>query len=534
MRKLARELPVMDPYNFVTYQYERSRGNTVDSTNFTNDYGNNFAALSQFQSIKPIDWQKEVFGRPAFQQQHNLSVTGGDAATTFNISFTDDNQTENVINSTYDRKLLNFHLDHKANDHFRFGFNGRYTNQLVAGVDVSNASSSTYNNLRGVIKYQPFVIPGLTADQQDQLLFTESQLAGNNLGLINPISNSNAQYRRNHLYVTDFNGYVSYAFGKYLTFKTTYGIDMTKTEVDNFDDGITFNALINGGGLPMGGINTVNTTTMDLSNVLIFSNAAANSKRHDINFTLGNELYNIDQQGVNNQFKFFPAGISPTAALNQFNQGTLLAGYPVNLYNQSHLLSFFGRGTYTLDKKYSLSATLRADGSSKFLAGHQWGYFPSASLSWRVSDEEFMKNVTAISDLKIRYSHGSSGNNRISDYQTQTLFATTVGSTPVYYPLNENTGYVGYAPQNLINKNLKWETTVSDNIGVDFGLLNNRINVSVDAYRGTTHDLLINVPIPTTTGFAVQYQNVGKTQNTGLELQINAKVLQKRDFTWSE
>ena len=532
-KKLARELAVMDPYNFVTYEYERSRGNTTDSTNFSNDYGNSFSALSQFKNVKPIDWQQQVFNQPAFQQQHNISITGGDTSTTFNLSFTDDNQTENVINSTYDRKLLSFHLDHKANDHFRYGFNMRYSDQLVSGVDVSSASSSTYNNLRNTIKYIPFVIPGLTQAQSDQELFNESQLAGNNLGLINPITNSNAQYRKNYQYVTDLNGYVSYAFNKYLTFKSTLGVDLGKQVLDNFDDAVTFNAQINGGGLPLGGINQVNTNTMDLSNVLMFNNAAANSKRHDINITLGNEFYNIDQQGLNNQFKLFPNGIAPNTALNQLNQGTIVPGYPVNIYSESHLLSFFGRGIYTFDKKYSFSATLRADGSSKFEPGHQWGYFPSASASWRISDEDFMKNVTAISDLKLRYSHGTSGNNRISDYQTQTLFATNVNGTPVFYPLNESTTMVGYAPQNLINEKLKWETTVSDNIGVDFGLFNNRINLSVDAYKGTTHDLLIQVPVPTSSGYSTQFQNVGKTQNTGLELQINAHIIQKGNFTWT-
>jgi TonB-linked SusC/RagA family outer membrane protein len=527
-RKLARELPVMDPYNFITYEYERSRGNTVDSTNFSNDYGNSYTDLSKFKTYTPIDWQKQVFGRPAFQQQHNISITGGDTTTTFNISFTDDNQTENVINSTFDRKLLNFHFDHKVSNKFRFGFNVRYSDQQVSGVDVSSASSSTYNNLRNTVKYIPFNIPGLSQAQQDQTLFTESELAGNNLGLINPITNSDAQYRKNNQYVTDLNGYVSYAFNKYLTFKSTLGVDMTKNVLDNFDDAITFNAIINGSGQPLGGINQVNTNTMDLSNVLIFSNAANNPKRSDINFTLGNEFYNIHSEGINNQFKLFPIGIAPQAALNQLNQGTIVPTYPLNSYYESHLLSFFGRGTYTLDKKYTAVVTFRADGSSKFEPGHQWGYFPSGSLSWRISDENFMKGVTAISDLKLRYSHGASGNNRIPDYLTQTLF-----NASALYPLNESTTSVGYVPVSLVNTKLQWETTTSDNLGVDFGIFNNRITASIDAYRGTTSNLLIQVPVPTSSGYATQYQNVGKTQNTGLELQLNAHIIQKGNFSWT-
>lgn len=527
-KKLARELPVMDPYNFVTYEYERSRGNATDSTNFVSLYGNSYSALSSFQTIPVIDWQKQVFNQPAFQQQHNISITGGDTTTTFNLSFTDDQQQQNVINSSFNRKLLSFHFDHKVNDRLRVGFNIRYSDQLVSGADVSSSTlGSSYNNLRNTVKYIPFNLPGVSPDQLDATLFTLSNAAGNGLGVINPIANSNAQYRRNFNYITDFNGYVNYVINKYVTFRSTLGIDLGKQVQNSFDDAITQNAQINGQGQPLGGINQIINNTVDLSNVLTFNNAASNPKHSDITATVGTEIYNIDSQGLNNQFKLFPIGIAPQTALNQLTQGTIVPGYPANTYFESHLLSFFGRATYSLNKKYVATATLRADGSSKFEPGHQWGYFPSGSVSWRISDEDFMKGVTAISDLKLRYSHGTSGNNRIADYLTQTNFG------PSYYTLNESTTTTAFVPTNLVNEKLKWETTVSDNIGLDFGVLNNRINLSVDAYRGTTHDLLLNVPVPTSSGYKTQLQNVGKTQNSGLELQINAHIIQKGNFTWT-
>ncbi|MDP9047914.1 MAG: TonB-dependent receptor [Bacteroidota bacterium] len=527
-KKLSRELAVMDPYNYVTYAYERSRGNATDSTNFSNDYGNDFSALLKYKTIAPVDWQKKVFDRAAFQQQHNISITGGDVNTTFNVSFTDDQQTEPVINSLYDRKLINFHFDHRANDHFRFGFNARYSDATVSGVDVSSSQGSTYNNLRNTIKYRPFDIPGIPDNQIDPTLLAESQAAGNNLGLINPIVNSNAQYRKHFTNVTDINGYLNYTFNKYVQFRTTVGVDFNKQQFNSFDDAVSFNAQVNGSGLPIGGINQVNTNSLDVSNVFTIGNAATNPKHNSFNFVLGNEFYNIQANGLNNQFKFFPAGIDPSTALNQLNQGTIVPTYPQNSYAVSHLLSFFGRGTYTLNNKYTLAASLRADGSSKFEPGSQWGYFPSASLSWRISDENFMKGFTALSDLKLRVSHGSSGNNRIPDYLTQTLF-----NTNALYTLNESTNTLGYVSSNLVNHKLKWETTVSDNIGLDFGILNSRIQVSLDGYRGTTNDLLILVPVPQSSGYAFQYQNVGKTQNRGVEAQINATIIRSKSFSWS-
>jgi len=527
-KKLARELAVMDPYDFVTYEYERTRGNPTDSTNFANDYGNDYAALSRFKTITPIDWQQKVFNQPSLQQQHNIAITGGDAATTFNLSFTDDQQTENVINSAYDRKLISFRLDHKASDHFRFGFNARYSEQIVSGVDVSSAQGATYNNLRNTIAYIPFALPGVSDTQEDQTLLTESEEAGNNLGLINPIVNSDVQYRKNYTYVTDLNGYLNYTFNKYFSFKSTLGVDYNRQVQNSFDDAVTFNAMINGSGQPLGGINQLNTNTLDLSNVVTFSNAADNPKRNDFNVVLGNEFYNIETDGLNNQFKLFPIGIAPQIALNQLNQGTIVPTYPQNTSTVSHLLSFFGRGTYTLDKKYSAVFTLRADGSSKFEPSDQWGYFPSGSLSWRISDEDFMKDFTAVSDLKLRISRGTSGNNRIPDYLTQTQFTSSA-----LYALNGSTTSVGYAPINLVNQKLQWETTVSNNVGLDFALLKGRIQASVDAYRSTTSNLLLQVPVPTSSGYPYQYQNVGKTQNQGLEFQLNSTIIQKKNFTWT-
>jgi TonB-linked SusC/RagA family outer membrane protein len=527
-KKLARELAVMDPYNFVTYQYERSRGNTTDSTNFATDYGNDYGALSKYQTTPVADWQQRVFNRPTFQQQHNISITGGNESTTFNVSFTDDQESEIVLNSGFNRKLINFRMDHKANDKFKFGFNARYNDQLVTGAGTSSSQGSTYNNLRNTLKYLPFDVPGVAQDQINTQLYTESELAGNNLGVINPIVNSNAQYRHNYTYITDLNGYLDYTFSKYVSFRSTLGVDFNRQVQNSFDDAVTFNARINGNGQPLGGINEINTNTLDLSNVFTISNAAAHPTKHDFNLVLGNEFYNVHSDGLNNQFKYFPIGIAPETALSQFSQGTIVPTYPQNAFATAHLLSFFGRAVYTFNKKYTAVATLRADGSSKFEPGRQWGYFPSGTLSWRISDEKFMKNVTAISNLKLRASYGTSGNNRISDYLTQTLF-----NPSALYTLNESTTSIGYVPGNLVNEKLKWETTISKNLGLDFGLFNGRVLASIDAYRATTSNLLLAVQVPTSSGYPSQLQNVGKTQNQGIEVQLSAYAVRTKDFSWN-
>jgi TonB-dependent starch-binding outer membrane protein SusC len=526
---LAKELKVLNPYDFVVYQYERNRFSpSSDSTTFIKDYGHSFDSLSRYKNVPFVDWQKQALGQSALQQQHNVSITGGTKTTQFNISFTNDQHQGTVLNSDYTRNLINFRFDHTASDHFRVGFNTRYSAQVVNGAGTSNAGSSSYNNLRNSVKYRPFSVPGVDDSSIDPSYLDETNQAGNNLGVINPIANSNAQYRKNYQNVLDINGYANYTFNKYFAFKTTLGVDLNNQKQNAFDDAITFNARINGNGQPIAGTVITNTNTLDLSNVLTFNNAAANSKHHDINVIVGNEFYNLHTESTSNQFKLYPIGIDPVTALNQFNLGTIVPTYPLQTYATSHLLSFFGRANYAYDKKYLLSATLRADGSSKFAPGRQWGYFPSGSFAWKLSDEDFMKDFRALSNIKVRLSYGTSGNNRISDYLYQPAF-----NANALYGLNESTTSIGFSPAYLFNPLLKWETTVSKNIGFDFGVLKDRIQISLDAYNNVTKNLLINVPVPTSSGYATQLQNVGKTGNKGVEAQINATIIQKKNFSWS-
>jgi len=533
---LAKELPVLSPYDYVVYQYERSRGNATDSTTFTNLYGTSFSALATYRDTAAVDWQKLVFDNTAFQQTHNVGISGGDKATTFNISFTDNHQSGIVLNTGLDRKLINFRFDHIATDKFRVGFNARYNDQVANGAGVSSADAptsnltgSTYNNLRSTVKYRPFEQNGTVPGTYDNAYFAATSAAGNNLGVIDPIFLANSQYRNTTTTDLNLNGYASYAFTKYLTLKSTLGFDFNNVTMDSFDDYLTPNAQINGGGQPLAGVNLSATNTMDWSNVVTFNNASFAPKHNNITVIAGTELYNINLTGTNNQYKGFPIGISPINALNQLQIATPLGGYPAIVNSVSHLFSLFGRASYSYDSKYLASFTLRSDASSKFNSGQQVGTFPSASVAWRISDESFLKNNSTISDLKLRVSYGTSGNNRIPDYQTQTIF----NANTVYYLNGSTTPTIGFGTPYLANPDLKWETTYSENLGLDIGLFKGRLQASFDAYDNHTKNLLINVPIPTSSGYATQLRNVGETENKGLEAQISGTIIQVKDFTWS-
>jgi TonB-dependent starch-binding outer membrane protein SusC len=181
---------------------------------------------------------------------------------------------------------------------------------------------------------------------------------------------------------------------------------------------------------------------------------------------------------------------------------------------------------YDFDQRFLTQFTFRGDGSSKFATGKKWGYFPSGSLAWRVSKEKFFEPVQFINDLKLRVSYGEAGNNRIDDF----LYLTQFNSGTQYW-INDQL-VTAFAPEALANQNLKWETTISRNIGIDVSFLRNRFQFSADAYRNSVEDLLVNVPVPTSTGWTTQLQNVGSTSSKGVEFQLTANIIANKDFSW--
>uniref|UniRef100_UPI003D7F66F6 SusC/RagA family TonB-linked outer membrane protein n=1 Tax=Pedobacter sp. TaxID=1411316 RepID=UPI003D7F66F6 len=215
-------------------------------------------------------------------------------------------------------------------------------------------------------------------------------------------------------------------------------------------------------------------------------------------------------------------------------------GTPFNnvaLASENTLASFISRVNYNYKSKYLLTASYRADGSSKFVSDNKWGYFPSGAFAWRMSSEEFMKNLTFISDAKFRVSYGLTGNNRVNDYATY----ASLSFLPVNpnltltnnYSFNNATPGKGVIPSTLPNQDLKWETTSQLDLGYDLSLFKNRISVTVDLYKKITSDLLLNANMPYTTGYIKALQNIGKTENKGLELSLNTINIQTPSFTWS-
>lgn len=524
-RQLGKKLDVWKPYDFVMYQYERSRGSTTGEQAFRDTYGH-FEDLELYKGVPFLDWQDEVFGRDAMMQTHNVSVSGGSDKTSFNLSLTSNSEEGVMMLSDFDRKLVNFKLNHKVNKNVDVGFNVRYNNTVVNGAGTAAEGSSSLNRLRHSVKYRPYLAPGQDINSYDPDYADET--SANSLSLINPVLLAQAEYRRSNRSTANFSGHVGINLTDYLEFRSTLGIDRYTRQDNIFNDTITSTARANGQGMPMASIRTDTRDILNNSNVLSFSsrNLSGIPKSHRINLLVGQEIYETFEKANFQDNRLFPLGITPDLAFGSMQLGT---PQPTSFTREedAKLLSFFTRLTYSYGDKYFLTASYRRDGSSKFAPEYRWGNFPAASLMWRVSGEDFMTGLSSVvSDLKLRLSYGTAGNNRIDNFSYLSTFDPNA-----FYGIN-NGQVIGFSPSRLANGLLRWEATVSRNLGLDLGVLDNRLQVSVDFYRNSSKDLLLDRVVPSTSGYLTQIQNIGETLNEGVEVQLSGTPVHRSNLRW--
>ncbi|MEO7047812.1 MAG: SusC/RagA family TonB-linked outer membrane protein, partial [Ferruginibacter sp.] len=310
--------------------------------------------------------------------------------------------------------------------------------------------------------------------------------------------------------------------------KSTFGYNYNKAIDRQFGDSLTPYAVIQGSRMPIASLDTIKQTTITNSNVLNYNYKTANSK-HTFDVLLGEETYQLETTVTNQLYKGYPLNTTPDQAFKDFTAATSFTGYPRLAKTKYTNLSYFGRINYSFEDKYLASFNMRADGASKFGPDNKYGYFPAGSLAWRVTKEKFMEKVKFINDLKFRFGYGVVGNNRIPDY----LYISTFSSNGSYFYGLNNQAVIAYYSSSLVNPNLKWESTINRNYGMDLSMFNSRVNLSLDIYNNTSKDLLLNVPIASTYGYSSQLQNIGRTSNKGVELQLSTVNVVKKDFSWS-
>lgn len=518
-KRTANIVDVLSPYEYVYYQYEIDQ-----STGFQNYYGR-YQDLDIYKADPGTNWQNEVFNNTGVQQYYNLSLMGGTKDTKYNLSLTQTDEDYTMINSAFRRTNANFKISTKLNKSFDFVFSARLSNSVIDGPSVSSGSGAT-TKLRNVVKYAP--TRGLrgfdqTIDDDDTMNSPESASL-----LLDPVLSIQNEYRAQNKFSNVYNGIVNWNILKGLRFST----NMNYNFITNRDDQVWTSGTgisRDNGGQPVAQKTYDVGKSWSVSNTL---NYDFKKDDHRFNVLLGQELTNSQTDRTTALSKFFPIDKTVPEVLAAMSNGTPLPTY-TNIGEPVRMSSFFGRLNISLSDKYLLTLTAREDGASVFSPKNKWGFFPGAAMAWRASEESFLQDQKDwLSNLKFRLSYGAVGNSRVGTYWRQDYGYVNLTSTKTYYP-NETIENAMVASNTLRNTELTWETTITQNIGMDFGLLNNRLSGTLEVYWNKTKDLIVAAPLPSASGYSQQFQNVGQTSNKGVELALNAYIIEKKDFTLS-
>ncbi|MEP1260024.1 SusC/RagA family TonB-linked outer membrane protein, partial [Algoriphagus sp.] len=436
-------------------------------------------------------------------QSYQLGVSGGSDKTTFFVSTNYFRDEGVIINQDFTRYTFRANIDHKISKNIKFG-----TSTLVT---YSERNGENFNPLGGALAENPL---GKPYDEDGNLIFlpTQDGLRTNPFAEIVP--GAQADLTKNYRVFNSI--FAQWDILPGLSYRMVFGPDFTISRNGRFTGSQT-NARR--GGAATGSVDDRFSFNYTLENIVNYTKTF--KENHNLNITA---LQSIQQDRFE-QSTISVLGIPAESQLyHRLGDASQITGANTNLVEWS-LMSFMARVNYDFKNKYLVTATLRADGSSRFGANNKFAYFPSVAVGWNIHSENFMQG-SSIDQLKLRASYGSIGNQAINPYQTQAL----LGRTSYAW---DNSAAFGYGPSTIGNPDLKWETSTTLNLGLDFAIWNSRVFGSLEYYITNTSDLLAPQPLPNSIGFGGFTTNIGETQNRGIELTLSTLNIEKGDFTWS-
>ncbi len=518
-KKIANTIDVLNPEEYARLQYEYVNRFEEDDTSYQQYFGQ-WADRDLYAGMKGNNWQKQVYGRLGETRSRDLGIRGGTEKMNFNFNYAHIDEKTIMIGSEYKRNNLSMALKSKATDKIDLSFTVRYSDTEIkgGGTNEQNAKSvSADARLRNSVAYAPIPLEGLTSDNTDE---ADASF------LVHPFvaaaDNDRLQLRKN------FNvlGGISYKILPGLQLGSDIGLDNYYDQNYRFYGRSTFyvrnQVAAENQGKPALALSDRKNVTFRIANTANYDFKNVLGEDHSLKVLAGQELIKINSTELTSEIHAFPLFFDFQSAKNLSSQGD--AQFTQTTYApEDKLLSFFGRLNYDYKNRYLFTATYRADGSSKFLGNNRWGYFPSAAVAWKLSEEDFLKNASWLKLLKLRASYGQAGNNNIPVGQTTLLFNPNV-TTWV-----EGVSSFWAPSKTMPNPDLKWETTITQNFGLDYELFNGKVIGSVEAYKNITRDLLINFIVPGS-GYDTQYRNMGETQNTGIEASLNLNIINKPNY----
>ncbi len=455
---------------------------------------------------KGTDWQDAVTG-DAWMQNHNLSMSGGTDKTqyAFSVGYTD--QDGILLNSNFERYTTRINVDNEFNKYVKAG----------ASLSYSRTDESIINNdgINGVVMQAALMSPAVPVYDFDGNYAGPETVNGSSI--YNPVALTKDQDNSLLRERIMGNTYLQITFNKSINFRSEFGFDKSNNLSKGFKPSYQYGLLKNDDIMIM--------QREDHSMYWVWKNYATfnhNIRKHSINLMTGSETSQSAWEGTQLQKNQLSSNL--IHVIGPDGVFTSNSGWKDKATN----VSVFARANYNYDNRYLLTATMRADGSSKFGANNRWGYFPSFAAAWRINGENFMQSTSAwLSNLKLRAGYGQVGNSNIGTY----LYGSTMTAFPSVFG-------TAYRMTNNANPDLKWEASEQYNGGIDLGLFNNRIDFSIDAYYKTTKDLLLQPSVSPVLGgsswsdIQTPFMNIGKVENKGIDISLNTHNIAGEKFNW--
>ncbi len=461
--------------------------------------------------IYNTNWEKETY-KPAFSQSHQLNIQGGSDKSVYSLSLGYLNQKGLIPTSAFKRYSIKMTMDNDVKDWLKIGGS---INLIASRQRMVSDGNGGLNVPRDVIEEVPIV----------PIRYPDGTYAGNFdinglEGAPNPIQVANERYTLNNTTQMLGNIYAVFKIAKDLDFKTDFGYNLN-TQKNNSYSSLSLQHL----SADQGGIANINEYSnyyWQSENYLTWNKKVNDHQRFTalLGFSLsrnGFERVRAETQNFIDDFFQF----------NNLGAGSVKSASESDAQSNT-LNSVYGRINYNINEKYLFTATGRYDGSSRFSDRNKFSFFPSVGAAWRVSQEDFLKGNTTISNLKVRASFGVTGNQEIGNYRSLGQYGTS-------QTVINGAAAISLRPSYLGNPDLKWERTTQIDGGIELGLFDNRINLDADYYTRTTNDLLLQTPIPWSAGFTTSnvYKNVGSVRNSGVELSLNTVNVKTDNFQWS-
>lgn len=516
VKKVAKKLQVLSPKEFVFLDYERNLAlkGTDGVNSFQNMYGSFYEIEENYGNREGVDWQEEALGRITTSQNYRVNISGGNKKLSYNLSYSYFKDLGAMLESGNDKHNISFSVSHSGNDRFLANARFSYNENKIYGMGTSDGNTR-FNKMEHILQYRPVI--NQFGNDRDMIWGDDPLLEDEyDNPMVSPIISATEEKKEKLSRSMQVNGGFTFNLNKKFSFRNQIGMRYYTTRNDVFygdQSSMAKRSSI------QGYIQYDERGTFQTSNTLNYSFCKG---KHRLNVMIGQEYVSNWSKNIRATSINFP---NDDIGLNDMNLGSPSSITSRVVYDDK-LISFFARTNYNMCDKYLLTATVRADGSSKFSEKNKWGYFPSVSAAWRLSEENFIKKLNVFSDLKLRFGYGLAGNNRIGNYNSLDLLKSVVYA-------QGDSNKPGYVPSVIPNELLQWEANTTFNIGLDIGLFNQRLTLAPEFYVNKSSHLLLNSKMPASSGFTTMIRNVGKTRNTGLDFTLSSVNIQKKNITWT-